>query len=100
MLFSAGGDLRDLHSFPTRRSSDLVWLKDWDSILARLGSEMGGAGRAEGFSMNGMQVVVAGGCDFYSGSATSSPSFSFSVTHLRVAGEGDLLEEPAVSYEV
>jgi exodeoxyribonuclease VII large subunit len=68
-----------------------VWLKDWDSILARLGSEMGGAGRAEGFSINGMQVVVAGGCDFYSGSATSSPSFSFSVTDLRVAGEGDLL---------
>ena len=39
----------------------------------------------------GMQVVVAGGCDFYPGSATSSPSFSFSVTDLRVAGEGDLL---------
>ena len=38
-----------------------------------------------------MQVVVAGGCDFYPGSATSSPSFSFSVIDLRVAGEGDLL---------
>ena len=38
-----------------------------------------------------MQVVVAGGCDFYPGSATSSPGFSFSVTDLRVAGEGDLL---------
>jgi exodeoxyribonuclease VII large subunit len=38
-----------------------------------------------------MQVVVAGGCDYYPGSPTSSPGFSFSVTDLRVAGEGDLL---------
>jgi exodeoxyribonuclease VII large subunit len=62
-----------------------VWLKDWDSILARIGS-----GVNEG-SIDGMQVVVAGGCDFYPGSATSSPSFSFSVIDLRVAGDGDLL---------
>jgi len=65
-----------------------VWLKDWDSILARAGGGMGGAG---GVPVEGMQVVVAGGCDFYPGSATSSPSFSFSVTDLRGAGEGDLL---------
>jgi exodeoxyribonuclease VII large subunit len=38
-----------------------------------------------------MQVVVAGGCDYYPGSATSSPGFSFAVTDMRVAGEGDLL---------
>src|SRR5450759_2861346 len=38
-----------------------------------------------------MQVVLAGGCDYYPGSATSSPGFSFSVSDLRVAGEGDLL---------
>ena len=38
-----------------------------------------------------MQVVVAGGCDYYPGSATSSPGFSFAVSDLRVAGEGDLL---------
>jgi exodeoxyribonuclease VII large subunit len=59
-----------------------VWLKDWDSILARTGHES---------PAEGMQVVVAGGCDFYPGSATSSPSFSFAVADLRVAGEGDLL---------
>jgi len=59
-----------------------VWLTDWEAILARTG----GAAPAEG-----MQVVVAGGCDFYPGSATSSPGFSFSVADLRVAGEGDLL---------
>src|SRR5690349_5147500 len=41
----------------------------------------------------GMQVVIAGGCDYYPGSATASPSFSFSVSDLRVAGEGDLLAQ-------
>ncbi len=40
---------------------------------------------------DGLKVVVGGGCDYYPGSSTSSPSFSFSVTELRVAGEGDLL---------
>jgi exodeoxyribonuclease VII large subunit len=59
-----------------------VWQQDWDSILARAGNQA---------PAEGMQVVIAGGCDFYPGSATSSPSFSFSVTDLRVAGEGDLL---------
>jgi len=59
-----------------------VWQKDWDAILARTGDKA---------PAEGMQVVIAGGCDFYPGSATSSPSFSFSVDDLRVAGEGDLL---------
>jgi exodeoxyribonuclease VII large subunit len=59
-----------------------VWLSDWEAILARAGATA---------PVEGMQVVVAGGCDFYPGSATSSPGFSFSVADLRVAGEGDLL---------
>src|SRR4051812_38529058 len=42
---------------------------------------------------DGAQVVVAGGCDYYPGSETASPSFSFAVTELRVAGEGDLLAQ-------
>jgi exodeoxyribonuclease VII large subunit len=42
---------------------------------------------------DGMRVVVGGGCDLYPGSATSSPSFSFAVTELREAGEGDLLAQ-------
>ena len=42
---------------------------------------------------DGMQVVAAGGCDYYPGSRNASPSFSFAVTELRVAGEGDLLAE-------
>ncbi len=40
---------------------------------------------------DGMRVVIGGGCDLYPGSATSSPSFSFAVTELRAAGQGDLL---------
>jgi len=40
---------------------------------------------------DGLRVVLGGGCDYYPGSATSSPSFSFAVTELRPAGEGDLL---------
>ncbi len=59
-----------------------VWLNDWEAILARAGGVA---------PVEGMQVVVAGGCDFYPGSATSSPGFSFAVADLRVAGEGDLL---------
>ena len=42
---------------------------------------------------DGMTVVAGGGCDYYPGSATSSPSFSFNVTELRIAGEGDLLAQ-------
>jgi exodeoxyribonuclease VII large subunit len=58
-----------------------AWLKDWEAMSARAG----------GPPAEGMQIVVAGGCDYYPGSATSSPGFSFAVSDLRVAGEGDLL---------
>lgn len=40
---------------------------------------------------DGVQVVAAGGCDYYPGGTSASPSFSFRVTKLRLAGEGDLL---------
>ncbi|MHB8531978.1 MAG: exodeoxyribonuclease VII large subunit [Solirubrobacteraceae bacterium] len=59
-----------------------AWLSDWERIVAA------GAAPAEG-----VQVVVAGGCDYYPGSSTSSPSFSFNVSDLRVAGAGDLLAQ-------
>jgi len=58
-----------------------AWRDDWEAILARCAT----------VPAEGMQVVVVGGCDYYPGSATSSPGFSFSVSDLRVAGEGDLL---------
>jgi exodeoxyribonuclease VII large subunit len=57
-----------------------MWREDFEKL--RLGALADGA-----------QVVVAGGCDYYPGSRTASPSFSFAVTTLRVAGEGDLLAQ-------
>jgi exodeoxyribonuclease VII large subunit len=60
-----------------------AWLSDWERMLAASGQA----------PAEGMQVVVAGGCDYYPGSATSSPAFSFNVTDLRIAGEGDLLAQ-------
>jgi exodeoxyribonuclease VII large subunit len=57
-----------------------MWREDFEKL--RLGALPDGA-----------QVVVAGGCDYYPGSRTASPSFSFAVTRLRVAGEGDLLAQ-------
>ena len=58
-----------------------AWREDWERITARAGAA----------PVEGMEVVVAGGCDYYPGSATSSPGFSFAVRDLRVAGAGDLL---------
>ena len=70
--------------FELRDSSGAVpcaaWARDWETVLARAGEVK-----------EGMQVVVAGGCDYYPGSASASPGFSFHVTDLRVAGIGDLL---------
>jgi exodeoxyribonuclease VII large subunit len=57
-----------------------AWRADWEAMVARAGEPT-----------EGMQVVVAGGCDYYPGSATSSPGFSFNVLDLRLAGDGDLL---------
>ncbi|HYB28287.1 MAG TPA: exodeoxyribonuclease VII large subunit [Solirubrobacteraceae bacterium] len=54
-----------------------MWLSDFERLGVRLA--------------DGVKVIVGGGCDYYPGSASSSPSFTFAVTELRVAGEGDLL---------
>lgn len=58
-----------------------VWRNEWEKMCARAG----------GAPAEGMQVVVAGGCDYYPGSAVASPAFSFAVSDMRPAGEGDLL---------
>jgi exodeoxyribonuclease VII large subunit len=57
-----------------------IWLND----LERLGLP-------EGALRDGAEVVIAGGPDYYPGGGTASPSFSFRATHLRLAGEGDLM---------
>src|SRR5579884_3738081 len=53
----------------------------WRSDFERLGVTLS----------DGLRLVVGGGCDYYPGSATSSPSFGFAVSELRIEGEGDLL---------
>lgn len=57
-----------------------MWRRDWDALP---GPPVG----------DGAIVVAAGGCDYYAGSQASSPSFSFAVTDVRPAGEGDLLAQ-------
>src|SRR3954447_13823128 len=57
-----------------------MWLQDLEALAL-----------GEGALVDGAQVVVAGGPDYYPGTRTSSPGFSFHVTTLRRAGEGDLL---------
>jgi len=59
-----------------------MWRNDLDAIELGAGELADGAG-----------VVVAGGPDYYPGGATASPAFSFQVTSLRLAGEGDLLAQ-------
>ena len=54
-----------------------MWASDFEMLGIRL--------------TDGMRVVVGGGCDYYPGSGSSSPSFGFDVTELRIEGEGDLL---------
>ena len=57
-----------------------MWRGDWDALgIPALA--------------DGAQIVAAGGCDYYPGSRTSSPQFSFAITGLRLAGEGDLLAQ-------
>jgi exodeoxyribonuclease VII large subunit len=56
-----------------------MWLSDFEP----LGIEL----------VDGLRVVAGGGCDYYPGSASASPSFSFAVSELRVEGDGDLLAQ-------
>jgi exodeoxyribonuclease VII large subunit len=72
--------------FELRDGEGAVPCAMWRDAFDRLGLP-------EGAIVDGAQVVVAGGPDYYPGSRTSSPSFSFDVTGLRVAGDGDLLAQ-------
>ncbi len=57
-----------------------IWLDDLEK-----------AGLPGGGLRDGAEVVVAGGPDYYPGGGQASPSFAFRATHVRLAGEGDLL---------
>jgi exodeoxyribonuclease VII large subunit len=54
-----------------------MWRNDFEALAIEL--------------RDGMRIVVGGGCDYYPGTSASSPSFTFAVCELRIAGEGDLL---------
>ena len=58
----------------------VIWLNDLER-----------AGLPEGALRDGAEVVIAGGPDYYPGGGAASPSFSFRATHVRLAGEGDLM---------
>jgi exodeoxyribonuclease VII large subunit len=72
--------------FDLRDADGAVPCSMWNSDLEKMGL-------AEGALVDGVEVVVAGGPDYFAGSQRSSPSFSFRVTYLRPAGEGDLLAQ-------
>jgi exodeoxyribonuclease VII large subunit len=57
-----------------------IWLNDLERM-----------GLPEGALRDGAEVVIAGGPDYYPGGGTASPSFCFRATHVRLAGEGDLI---------
>jgi exodeoxyribonuclease VII large subunit len=65
-----------------------MWLNDLEK-----------AGLPEGALRDGVELVIAGGPDYYRGGGQASPSFSFRATHLRLAGEGDLLARLAALRE-
>jgi exodeoxyribonuclease VII large subunit len=57
-----------------------IWLNDLEK-----------AGLSEGSLRDGAEVVISGGPDYYPGGGAASPSFCFRATHVRLAGEGDLI---------
>jgi len=70
--------------FELRDSEGAVPCTIWADELDRLGLP-------DGALRDGAEFVAAGGPDYFIGSQASSPAFSFRVTQLRPAGEGDLL---------
>src|SRR6478672_793805 len=58
----------------------VIWLNDLEQ-----------AGLPEGGLRDGAEVVISGGPDYYPGGGQASPSFAFRATHIRLAGEGDLM---------
>lgn len=57
-----------------------IWLNDLEK-----------AGLDERSLRDGAEVVISGGLDYYPGGGAASPNFCFRATHVRLAGEGDLI---------
>jgi exodeoxyribonuclease VII large subunit len=86
------GEVFNLRRSPTRTYFEL---RDGDGAVpcAMWNREFERTGLPPGALSDGVQVVAAGGPDYYPGSRSASPSFSFDVSALRIAGEGDLLAQ-------
>ncbi|MDQ3728273.1 MAG: exodeoxyribonuclease VII large subunit [Actinomycetota bacterium] len=70
--------------FELRDSQGALPCSIWNSDLEKLMLD-------EALLVDGAEVVIGGGLDYYPGSATATPSFNFRASHMRLAGEGDLL---------
>ncbi len=84
-VWNLGGSRAKLY-FELRDTTGAVPCSMWRNDFEKLKVDPGALA-------DGASVVVAGGPDYYPGSRTSSPSFTFAVRDLRVAGEGDLLAQ-------
>ncbi|MFL5874083.1 MAG: exodeoxyribonuclease VII large subunit [Solirubrobacterales bacterium] len=84
------GEVTDLRSskvqvyFELRDGEGAVPCVIWRNDLEK--AALGG-----GSLRDGAEVVIGGGLDYYPGGGQASPNFSFRATHVRLAGEGDLL---------
>jgi len=87
----------EVWNFKIARTRAFFELRDADGALqcGMWRDRLEALGLPDGVLADGTQVVVGGGPDYYPGSRTASPGFSFDVTALRVAGEGDLLVQLA-----
>ncbi len=78
--------------FEVRDSQGALPCSIWNTDLDKLGLD-------PKLLADGAEVVIGGGLDYYPGSANASPSFNFRATHLRLAGDGDLLARLAALRE-
>ena len=77
------------------RASTYFELRDGDGAApcAIWNNELDRLRLPEGALRDGAQVVLGGGPDYYPGSQTASPSFTFRASYIRLAGDGDLLAQ-------
>ena len=78
--------------FELRDSQGALPCSIWNTDLEKLGLD-------PKLLADGAEVVIGGGLDYYPGSANASPSFNFRATHMRLAGDGDLLARLAALRE-
>ena len=88
----------EVTNFSVSRTQAYFELRDADGALrcSIWNNELERLGLPEGALRDGVEVVVGGGLDYYPGSSQASPSFAFRASHIRLAGEGDLMARLAL----